>query len=124
VTTGCADNAPRNSDGNCPTPGGSQPTCTFPKIAFDGKCVCRGGTVGDDCHVPTSSCDKGEHMVNDKCVRDEKKKRKRKPKSSDDDTPKQTVPTIDLNIGIGIGGGGRGGPRHNTPPPLNRGSKG
>ena len=76
----CADGSARNSDGNCPTPttntcpppnfvvngaccnarsyqagtcGGTQTSCPFPKIATpDGQCICRGGTVGDDCHIP------------------------------------------------------------------------
>ncbi len=130
VTSGCSDGKPRNSDGNCPPPGGSQTTCQFPKTPIAGQCVCRSRTaVGDDCHEPTSEkkCQTGTHLVDGECVRGlaKKKKKKSTPKSSDD-PPKQTAPNIELNIGIGIGGGGRGGgPRHNTPPPLNRGgSKG
>jgi hypothetical protein len=55
---------------DCPTPGtGLQPTCPFPKIATgDGQCVCRGGTVGDDCHVPTTqTCPPAQVSVNGTC---------------------------------------------------------
>jgi hypothetical protein len=126
VTNTCADGKPRNSDGNCPTPpqGGSQTTCQFPKTLIAGQCVCRGGTVGDDCHVPTKEkkCQTGTHLVDGECVRGLAKKKKKSTPKSSDDPPKQTAPNIKLNIGIGIGGGGRGGgPRRNTPPPLNRG---
>jgi len=129
VTTGCDDGSARNSDGNCPTPGtGSQPTCGFPKTLIAGQCVCRGGTVGDDCHVPTkeTKCQTGTHLVDGECVRGlaKKKKKKSTPKSTDD-PPSQSGPNIQFNIDIvpGLGGNRGGGPRH-TPPPNRGGSKG
>jgi hypothetical protein len=36
VTTGCADNAPRNSDGNCPTP--TTTTCPAAMVSANGTC--------------------------------------------------------------------------------------
>jgi hypothetical protein len=36
VTTGCADNAPRNSDGNCPTP--TTTTCPTGMVSANGTC--------------------------------------------------------------------------------------
>ena len=54
---------------DCPTPGtGLQPTCPFPKLLIGGQCVCRGGTVGDDCHVPTTpTCPNAQISVNGTC---------------------------------------------------------
>ncbi len=55
---------------DCPPPGtGSQPTCQFPKLLIGGQCVCRGGTVGDDCHVPTDpACHSPKMLINGQCV--------------------------------------------------------
>jgi hypothetical protein len=54
---------------DCPTPGtGLQSTCQFPKLLIGGQCVCRGGTVGDDCHVPTTqTCPNAQVSVNGTC---------------------------------------------------------
>jgi hypothetical protein len=93
-----------------PPPGGTQPACQFPKTLLGGRCVCRPGTVGDDCHVPTSEkCKRGTRLVDGECVRP-KQKRKSAPKSSDD-PPSQSAPNIQLNIDIVPGLGGGHGPR-------------
>jgi hypothetical protein len=54
--------------------GGTQTSCPFPKImAPNGQCICRGGTVGDDCHVPPQTgsqptCQSPKTMLFGKCV--------------------------------------------------------
>jgi len=55
LVNGACCNIREVQTGRCggPQPGsGSQPVCGFPKTLINGQCVCRGGTVGDDCHVP------------------------------------------------------------------------
>ena len=50
LVNGMCCNARSYQAGTC---GGTQTSCPFPKIATpDGQCICRGGTVGDDCHIP------------------------------------------------------------------------
>jgi hypothetical protein len=82
VTTGCPNGADRKSDGTCcnardyqvgachvPPQTGSQPTCQPPKFVLLGKCVCRPGTEGDDCHVPTKqTCQFPKLLRGGQCV--------------------------------------------------------
>jgi hypothetical protein len=119
VTGGCPGGVARNPDGSCPTP--TTTTCPFPKVPSGGKCICRGGTVGDDCHVPkeTKKCQQGTHLVGGECVRGLQKQRNKKvtPKSSDGQKLK-SGPGLNPSFpgglnrkpggGSGGGGGGKG----------------
>ena len=99
-------------NGVCPQPppgAGTQPACQFPKTLIGGQCICRPGTVGDDCRVPEkdTKCKRGERLVDGKCIPPTKKKRKRTPKPSDEPPAQPSTPDIQLNIDIvpGVGGG-------------------
>jgi hypothetical protein len=119
VTGGCPGGVARNPDGSCPTP--TTTTCPFPKVPSGGKCICRGGTVGDDCHVPkeTKKCQQGTHLVGGECVRGLQKQKNKKvtPKSSDGQKLK-SGPGLNPSFpgglnrkpggGSGGGGGGKG----------------
>jgi hypothetical protein len=53
--------------------GGTQTSCPFPKLMGpNGQCICRGGTVGDDCHVPPTgsqpTCQSPKTMLFGQCV--------------------------------------------------------
>ena len=122
VNTGCLGNAARKSNGECCNArdyqtgtcgGGTQPSCPFPKvIGPSGNCICRGGTVGDDCHVPPDNkCKAGTHLEDGECVRNRPKpKPKRNPKSDkSDNPPAQSAPQLNIQIGPGFPGGGRPG---------------
>jgi hypothetical protein len=81
-----------------------------------GQCVCRGGTVGDDCHVPTGKCRSGTHLEDGECVRDRKPRRKPTKSDKSDSPPAQSVPNFQIQIGPGFPGGSRGGKPGGGPP--------
>jgi len=125
VNGACCD-ARSYQAGTC---GGTQTSCPFPKVMGpSGNCICRGGTVGDDCHVPTTDnkCKAGTHLEDGECLPKRRKpKPKRNPKSdnSDNPAPSGSGPQFNIQIGPGFPGGGHPGGRPGggkPQSPLNR----
>jgi hypothetical protein len=128
MVNGQCCNARSLQDGSC---GGTQTSCPFPKILSGGQCVCRGGTVGDDCHVPTTTtgCTGGKILSDNVCVcptgknenesgncvrtgTSEKRvpRKPRKPVTKpDSDKPVPAGPQFNIQIGPGFPGGGHPG---------------
>jgi hypothetical protein len=109
VTTGCAGNAPLNSEGHCPTP----PTtgCTGGKELNDNACRCAYGKV-EDKNGNCQSCPGGTHAAGNICVPNTKKpppKRTRRTVPNPDNPPSQPAPNFQIQIGPGFPGGGRPG---------------